>query len=140
MPYQRLRKPLERRIYELARKHCGRQPEWQVGLAVLHKKTGSTAPIRVFRAAVRRMIEADLLPDYSLSEEEGDRIRVPPRDPVLRAATLEAARALMPGMDVYALEAEWRGVWEATGSPRLRSPDAAFLGWLKRRCESSPSS
>lgn len=148
--YFRLRKPLERRIYELARKHCGRQPDWQVGLAVLHKKTGSTAPIRVFRAAVRRMIEADLLPDYSLSEEEGDRIRVTRRDPVvdtaspgsgpvLRAATLEAARALMPGMDVYALEAEWRGVWEATGRPRLRSPDAAFLGWLKRRGESSPS-
>jgi plasmid replication initiation protein len=30
--YFRLRKPLERRIYELARKHCGRQPEWRVSV------------------------------------------------------------------------------------------------------------
>ena len=35
--YFRLRKPLERRIYELARKHCGRQPEWRVSIEVLSK-------------------------------------------------------------------------------------------------------
>ena len=28
--YFRLRRPLERRIYELSRKHCGRQPEWRI--------------------------------------------------------------------------------------------------------------
>jgi plasmid replication initiation protein len=27
--YFRLRKPLERRMYELARKHCGKQDEWR---------------------------------------------------------------------------------------------------------------
>ena len=30
--YFRLRKPLERRIYEIARKHCGRQKSWRVSL------------------------------------------------------------------------------------------------------------
>ena len=74
--YFGLRKPLERRVYELARKHCGRQPEWRVSLAVLHKKSGSTAPVRVFRAAIRKMIEEAQLPDYTLSEEPGDVIRV----------------------------------------------------------------
>jgi hypothetical protein len=39
--------------------------------------------------------------------------------------------ALRPGEDVYALEARWRGVWAATGRPRLRAPDKVFLGWLK---------
>ncbi len=29
--YFRLRKPLERRVYEIARKHCGRQAEWKIG-------------------------------------------------------------------------------------------------------------
>ena len=58
--YFRLRKPLERRIYELARKHCGRQPEWQISVAVLAKKTGSTSPVRVFRAMLRQMIEKHL--------------------------------------------------------------------------------
>ena len=28
--YFRLRKPLERRIYEIARKHCGAQKEWRI--------------------------------------------------------------------------------------------------------------
>ncbi|PJE33893.1 plasmid replication initiator RepA, partial [Pseudooceanicola lipolyticus] len=43
------------------------------------------------------------------------------------------ARQLMPGRDVHALEAEWRGVWARTGAQRLRKPDAAFLGWVKKR-------
>ena len=42
--YFRLRKPLERRIYELARKHCGRQPEWRISVEVLLKKSGSASP------------------------------------------------------------------------------------------------
>jgi len=39
----------------------------------------------------------------------------------------------MPGADIYALEAEWRGVWAATGRRKLRNADAAFLGWLRKR-------
>ena len=35
--YFRLRKPLERRVYELARKHCGRQKSWRVSVEVLLK-------------------------------------------------------------------------------------------------------
>ena len=66
--YFSLRKPLERRLYELARKHCGNQREWRIKLPLLHEKAGSDAPVRVFRAAVRRMIEADGLPDYTLLE------------------------------------------------------------------------
>lgn len=62
--YFRLRKPLDRRIYELARKHCGKQSRWQVGLVALHEKTGSTAPIRNFRGAIRDLVESNALPDY----------------------------------------------------------------------------
>jgi len=141
--YFGLRKPLERRVYELARKHCGRQPDWRVSVGVLHKKTGSAAPVRVFRAAIRRMIDEAALPDYTLTEEPGDVIRVtrqgvveedsgpwlPPFDPDV----LDAARALAPGADVYALEAEWRAFWVTTGRPRLSAPDRAFLGWLRGR-------
>lgn len=138
--YFRLRKPLERRIYELARKHCGRQPEWRVGLATLCKKSGSASPLRVFRKMIRDMVAADHLPDYQLAEEPGDILLVRRRDavvipgdgPVLKAATIEAARLLRPGWDVYALEADWRDLWQRSGRPRLRSADAAFLGWLRK--------
>ncbi|VDC33961.1 replication initiator protein A [Pseudogemmobacter humi] len=139
--YFRLRKPLERRIYELSRKHCGRQPEWRISMAVLAQKSGSASPLRVFRKMMRDMIASDHLPDYHLAEEPGDIILVTRRDlvvlpgqgPVLKEATITAARALMPGWDIYALEAEWRDVWQRSGRPRLRSSDAAFLGWLKKR-------
>lgn len=141
--YFRLRKPLERRIYELARKHCGRQEGWRVSVDTLLKKSGSASPRRVFRRMLRDMIAADRLPDYEMSEEPDDLIRFAPRDgvvedprilpPSLRAETLEQARALRPGEDVHALEARWRGVWVRSGRPRLRAPDAAFLGWLKKQ-------
>lgn len=52
--YFGLRKPLERRVYEIARKHCGRQPDWRIGLETLLKKTGSTSPRRVFRRMIDR--------------------------------------------------------------------------------------
>jgi len=139
--YFRLRKPLERRVYELARKHCGRQPEWVVRMEVLHLKSGSGSPLRVFRKMVRDMIAADPLPDYRLEERSGDLLRVTPRQavilgpdlPALSVDTLEAARRRAPGWDVYALEADWRAVWEASGRKPLRAPARAFLGWVDRR-------
>lgn len=138
--YFRLRKPLERRVYELARKHCGRQPEWRVGVSTLHKKSGSTAPLRVFRAALRRMIAEDNLPDYAMEEQPGDLIRVTRRgqvvDPTdrgadLAPATLTRARDMMPGADVYALQAEWRAALRRPARDR----DAAFLAWVRVRAE-----
>lgn len=139
--YFRLRKPLERRIYELARKHCGRQPEWQIGLATLHKKAGSAAPLRVFRAAMRRMIAAGHLPDYDMTETSGDIICFSRRSavvepgsvPLLSAQALEQARALRPGVDVYTLQADWQAWWAARGRARLTAPDAAFLGWVAKQ-------
>jgi plasmid replication initiation protein len=138
--YFRLRKPLERRIYELARKHCGRQSSWQISIDTLLKKSGSASPRRVFRAMIRDMITADTLPDYTLNEEPGDLLRVTPRtviepagEALLSSDVMDTVRALAPGWDVYALEAEWRSFWRRSGKPRLRSADRAFLGFVKTR-------
>ena len=140
--YFRLRKPLERRIYELARKHCGRQPVWRVSVDTLLKKSGSASPRRVFRKMLRDMIAADHLPDYKLQEEPGDILCVRPRTvvveapaPLLSNETLDRARTKSPGADVYALQADWLAMWRASGAPPLRNPDKAFLGWLaKKNC------
>ena len=134
--YFGLRRPLERRLYELARKHCGKQARWQVSVETLLKKSGSTSPRRVFRAMLREIIRRDSLPDYRLAEEPGDRIVVTRKGVVveesltLRPETLEEGRVLVPGADIYALEAEWRAF--AVQTPP-RAPDAAFLGWLRKR-------
>lgn len=140
--YFNLRRPLERRLYELCRKHCGQQRQWRVSVATLAKKSGSASPLRVFRAMLRETIARDLLPDYQLVEEPGDLIRVEPRNamvetpttgPVLSPDTLEEARAMAPGMDVYVLESDWRSMWYRSGRKALRSPDKAFLGWVAKQ-------
>lgn len=139
--YFRLRKPLERRIYEIARKHCGRQDSWRVSVDLLLKKSGSASPRRVFRAMLREMIKSDHLPDYRLEEVPGDMVQFTSRHavvettdaPPLTPDTMDQARSLMPGADVYALQAEWAGYWVASGRPRLRNAQAAFLGFVKKK-------
>ena len=151
--YFRLRKPLERRIYEIARKHCGYQTEWKISLERLHQKVGSASTAREFRRLVGNICDADAehhhMPDYAVrlnddhmvvftkrssmphcSEAKSDELAVTPD---LKAETYELARQEAPGWDIYLLEQEWRD-W-ITEPPRF--PDAAFIGfcrkWFERR-------
>mgnify|MGYP003602279974 FL=1 len=62
--YFRLKKPIDRRIYEIARKYCGRQESWKIGLESLHQKTGATMVITRFRFAINSLVQANVLPDY----------------------------------------------------------------------------
>ncbi len=68
--YFRLRKPLERRLYELARKHCGVSAEWRIGLSKLRLKCGSTSTEKEFRRLVGKVAAEDAahahMPDYSI--------------------------------------------------------------------------
>jgi len=65
--YFRLRKPLDRRIYELARKHCGNQKKWKIGIELLLKKTGSSQKKRQFRQSIKSLVATNELPDYSVA-------------------------------------------------------------------------
>lgn len=145
--YFRLRKPLERRVYEIARKHCGRQAEWRIGLELLLKKSGSTSPRRVFRKMIRDMEAQDGLPDYSLSLGDGDVVRVRARSELRNGAgqglrlspeVYERVRAVAPGYDPYWLEAEWLRHWRASGRPPLRHPEAAFVAFSRARAQRTP--
>src|SRR3984957_11133131 len=68
--YFRLRKPLERRIYEIARKHCGHQTQWVLSIQLLLKKCGSQSPVKHFRYMVKHIAAHDHLPDYRLVYNE----------------------------------------------------------------------
>lgn len=73
--YFRLRKPLERRLYELARKHCGRQAAWTIGLELLREKSGAQSHLRSFRSQVLEIIQVDTLPEYRMSyDREKDQV------------------------------------------------------------------
>jgi hypothetical protein len=65
--YFRLRKPIERRLYELARKHCGHQSLWTISLDLLRNKTGSKSNSREFRRIILKTIKADNIPDYRMT-------------------------------------------------------------------------
>lgn len=75
--YFRLDGGIERRVYELCRKHCGHQPSWTIGLDLLYKKSGSTSPKRFFRFSIKNLAESNHLPDYWLKfNAEEDKLAV----------------------------------------------------------------
>ena len=143
-----LRKPLERRLYELARKHCGAQSKWPVGLDTLREKCGSGSTEKEFRRLVGKIIEDDEahghLPDYAFSIE-GDNVVVTPKKEQVIASlpsssslrvdeetTFAAARRFAPGWDVRALLDEWRE-WVQKKGIAVQNPDANFLSFCKTR-------
>ena len=78
--YFRLRRPLERRLYELARKHCGHQTMWTIGLELLQEKAGSKGSLREFRRMVREIIDVGTLPEYRMTLDDQDRVTFYTRD------------------------------------------------------------
>jgi hypothetical protein len=152
--YFRLGKPLERRIYELARKHCGRQASWSISLDTLLKKSGSQSSIKRFRQHVKHIAEHNHLPDYQLAfEEERDMVTFTNRDgkwverplpsdgetlPPLPSEAYEEGRAAAPGYDIHGLESEWREWWASSGKPKLDNPAAAFVGFCRSRHKRTP--
>lgn len=145
--YFRLRKPLERRMYELARKHCGQQREWKIGLEKLQAKCGSASTPKEFRRLVLNIVKQDQgfghMPDYAVSLE-GEIVIFKNRRsenavvaPALSGMRLEPdtyhdAKGLAPGWDVYYLEQEWRSWMADGGLDAPRDPDRAFLGFCKK--------
>lgn len=143
--YFRLRKPLERRLYELARKHCGMQREWRIGLELLQKKCGSSSHVNRFRHSIKQIIDEDQesahMPDYTIRlSEDGQTVFFASRGtvptdasdthdiPELDADVYEMAREAAPGWDPRYIEQEWR-MW-AKEMPK--NPEMAFLGFCKK--------
>lgn len=143
-----LRKPLERRLYEIARKHCGAQNAWKIGLDVLRNKCGSGSTLKEFRRLIGKIIEDDRahdhMPDYTF-ELDDDTLRVRPKTETLQSAlpfplaslrlasdTHDDARRLAPGWDMHALEQEWRS-WVLDKGIAVKDPNQHFLAFCKKR-------
>ncbi len=65
--YFKLSRAIDRRLYEIARKHCGDQPLWKINLDLLAEKLGSSQERFRLREDIRRAIEADELPQYRVA-------------------------------------------------------------------------
>lgn len=153
--YFRLRKPIDRRIYEIARKHCGKQQSWKVSIGLLQKKCGSKQAEKHFVAHMRELVAQNSLPDYDvaldLSHVVFSRRDARPTEmakhstpiPVVAAveaepkkrgifvstSALDRMSELAPGWDKYALESMYCK-WAADKDP-AHSEDARFFGWVK---------
>lgn len=152
--YFQLRSPLDRRLYELARKHCGAQEKWRIRVDKLQKKCGSKQERKHFVKHLRETIGGDHIPDYRF-ELDDDFVMVyrrtteahPARLTVMTGAApettgpsqskiiisadaIERARAAAPGFDVYWLENTYIAWAKNLGEP-AHSEDARFLAWAK---------
>lgn len=146
--YFRLRKPIERRVYEIARKHCGQQDEWKIGLPTLLKKTGSQSPLKRFRQMIRDLVNYDHLPDYSVSfETETDMVTFRNRGTMLQVSAViwegrldpdayHDARQVAPGWDVRVIEDAWRS-WLGENEIEPKHPARHFVkfcqSWYEKR-------
>lgn len=149
--YFRLRKPIERRIYELARKHCGQQAGWRIRVELLQKKAGARSSEKEFRRALRALAASDHLPDYHVVFDENEDMVEFANRGTMKAEALEKAepwsgrldadiygdvRNVAPGWDVYYLEGEWRN-WLGENEIAPKNPERHFVKfaqtWFEKR-------
>jgi plasmid replication initiation protein len=141
--YFQLRKPIERRLYELARKHCGHQPRWEINLSKLKVKAGSASTDKEFKRMLSKVIKDNIahshMPDYSFELIEDKLIVRPIRTAALtghlaplKPASYDDARTHAPGWDVHVLEAEWRS-WVTGKGIKVRNVDTNFISFCKKR-------
>lgn len=150
--YFRLRKPLERRIYEIARKHCGAKKTWKISLQALQDKCGSASTSREFRRLVSNIVKQDEahnhMPDYSVrlddnmlvfvnrhaekGSESPSAVAAPSGAIRLSSGVHQEARRAAPGWDVYALEQQWLDWMADGGLDAPANPDKAFLGFCRK--------
>lgn len=148
--YFQLRKPLERRLYELARKHCGMQTRWQIGLEALREKTGSNSTPKEFKRLISAIIGDDTahdhMPDYRFTLE-ADIVTATPRSDFaeayrpssrniavdqihLKPDTMEKAVRYAGGWDRQMLLSSWKEMIAQKGE-LPKNADGAFISYCK---------
>ena len=161
--YFSLTKGLERRLYELARKHVGYQPEWYVGINRLADKCGSIDTDRKFKFRLNEICEAQTIPDYELSIVDPEAAPTPfktkggqalvrfrpkhdlgavPNVPnqgeyAVSSDTIHKARSLHPGYDIDYVFGIWVK-WAQQKGETVKNPDAAYLAFIKKYAEANP--
>ena len=147
--YFRLRKPIERRLYELARKCCGTtNQEWRFTINTLHERTGSKASKHEFKRMITKILDDhDHIPDYRF-ELEGETVYIYPKESLLnnctapeqpsnidsirlKTETYETAKRIAVGLDVYSIEQIWRRMLNDKGGVIPDKPDGSYIAFVK---------
>lgn len=152
--YFRLRKSTERRVYEIARKHCGNKPAWKISLEKLYQKSGALSEIKHFRAAIRKIAEHNHLPDYTVHHSKDDdsvtfynrnsseaiNNEDTTQDDLFASPEIsdsispdlldDVRRTVGVGLDYHALWIEWKS-WK--GSKNATDKRGAFIGFCQKK-------
>lgn len=124
--YFNLGKPIEKKIYEIARKHVGRKTQQAISTEVLLKKSGSLGNIREMRRSIKSLVKTHQkdrsFPDYTVHyNADKDQVVFTQKEkwwenqelspdfkfPKFATTTYETARTLAPSFDIYFLESEF---------------------------------
>jgi len=146
--YFRLRKPLERRLYEIARKMCGKNQYWHLRLQTLHELSGSSSSPSEFKRMIKKIIEDNQahnhIPDYHFSMKD-ELLVIRPRSDFTKIydkgntaidrlfisqKAFDVARKYSNGFDIYFLEQEWRSMLQAKKSSP-KNPDGSYVNYVK---------
>lgn len=114
---------LERAVYRIARKHAGSQRGgWTCRVELLREKAGSDAQPKEFNRMLRKIIEADQLPEYTMTmtkTAEGARqccssCAARPRRPSCTPGWRPNASAMSVTRPIAAAPAKWTTLWTAS--------------------------
>lgn len=76
--YFNLRKTLERRLFEIGRKHVGSKLKWPISLEVLKDKCGSVGELKEFKRQVKAIVSEhyghETFPTFILTLDEGSNV------------------------------------------------------------------
>lgn len=64
--YFKIRKPISRRMYEIALKNCNKKKQFSITLNKLHLKSGSNASKSEFKRVLKSIEKINNIPDYKL--------------------------------------------------------------------------
>jgi len=153
--YFRLGKPMERRLYEIARKFCGSSPQWEINLAKLMEKTGSTSTLRLFRSRLKAIASDNHIPDYTLSLDSDDKVTFKQKKESKKAVTdlplfdrsilqdikgetVARSRDLVAGTgwDFDNIINQWSNHMEKHGTPE--NINGALIGFVKKKTQTTP--
>ena len=153
--YFRLRKPLEKRMYEIARKHCGTDPVFKIKLSTFLQKSGAQSSFKEFKRKVSNILDREkkegYFPDYGITFDDpakldpnlvfcpkpellkSCKIQSKPKSIPLKSETIEKAKQYALHGDVYALREDWEHFVKSKNII-LKKPDGHFIDFCQKRC------
>ncbi len=155
--YFDIRSPLERRIYEIARKHekhMKKSGSWSISAENLRLKSGYAAGLKYFTRSIKKLCASNHIPDYLLFLDAKNIVHFKLKNNAaqedaetehqyqleldteithaLSEADIAKAKKAAGRADIYGLWSDFRQ-YNMDANKQLDNVTAAFIGWCKSK-------